>query len=77
MDTLNLMWAMINARCVLAIIKSAILKEHSVSVLKTLLESTVMVSEGAAHLSNSDIFSSCGVQAHRPLCQSTCPFEGK
>lgn len=79
LDTLSLMLAMIDARCVLGIIKSTILKEQSVSVKKTLLEPTAMVSEGAGHLLEiSDMCSSCGVLVFiDPSANSTrtCPFD--
>ena len=37
-------------RCVLGIIESPTLKELRVSVIRTLLETTAMVSEGVGHL---------------------------
>ena len=80
MDTLSLIWGTIYVRCVLGIIESPILKELHVSVKKTLLEPTAMVSEGVGHLLEifiSDMCSSCGVLGliYRPLCQQ--PFEAK
>lgn len=64
MDTLSLMWAMINARCVLGIIMSAILKELGVSVTKILLDSTVIVSIRMLDFSISDMCSTYDVLAH-------------